>query len=263
MEKSFKTTDGAEICYQYIAGDAAKGTVVLMHGWGCNSSTLKMLENIAVTNGFTVINVDFPGFGNSPEPDSIWGVEEYTRLIEQMLKNEGVDSPILVGHSFGGRVAILYASRNQADRVILVDAAGLKPHRSMKYYVKVYSFKLVKKLSLILFSRKKAEQIIERYRSKQGSSDYAQASQKMRAILSKVVNEDLTKALPSVAAPTLLIWGEKDTATPLSDAKKMERLIPDAGLVSFPNAGHYSFLDEPMQFTAVFTNFLNTNLKTQ
>ena len=78
----------------------------------------------------------------------------------------------------------------------------------------------------------------------------------MRRILSKVVNEDLTDKLQHIKAPTLLIWGENDSATPLYDAKKMERLIPDAGLVSFPGCGHYSFLDNPMQFAAVLRSFL-------
>lgn len=80
----------------------------------------------------------------------------------------------------------------------------------------------------------------------------------MRAIMSKVVNEDLTPLLSSVSKPTLLIWGENDTATPISDAKKMEQLIPDAGLVSFPGCGHYSFLENPIQFKAVLNSFLST-----
>jgi pimeloyl-ACP methyl ester carboxylesterase len=80
----------------------------------------------------------------------------------------------------------------------------------------------------------------------------------MRAILSKVVNEDLKHVMPNIKAPTLLIWGENDTATPLSDAKTMEKLIPDAGLVSFAGCGHYSFLDNPVQFAAVLTSFLKS-----
>ncbi|MDE7369928.1 MAG: alpha/beta hydrolase, partial [Muribaculaceae bacterium] len=89
-------------------------------------------------------------------------------------------------------------------------------------------------------------------------SDYRNSSPKMRAIMSKVVNEDLCHLMPEISAPTLLIWGENDTATPLSDAKKMERLIPDAGLVSFPGCGHYSFLDNPGQFAAVLNSFLKS-----
>ena len=109
----------------------------------------------------------------------------------------------------------------------------------------------------MLLGKKKAERHLDRKRAKAGSSDYAQASPRMRAILSKVVNEDLKAELPKIKASTLLIWGENDTATPLSDARYMETHIPDAGLVSFPGCGHYSFLDNPIQFSAVLRSFLN------
>ena len=74
--------------------------------------------------------------------------------------------------------------------------------------------------------------------------------------MSRVVNEDLSDCLAKIKAPTLLIWGEKDTATPMRDARKMERLIPDAGLVSYPEAGHFSFLDRPGQTAAVIKSFI-------
>ncbi|MCM1349461.1 MAG: alpha/beta hydrolase [Firmicutes bacterium] len=229
--------------------------IVLMHGWGCNNSTLASIA--AVAEGHCeVFNVDFPGFGDSPEPTDVWGVEQYTELIEEFVSKLGIENPILLGHSFGGRVGILYASRNPVRKLILVDAAGVKPKRSLRYYLKVYSFKTSKHLTKLLFGAEKAEKIIEAKRKKRASADYAAASPRMRAILSKVVNEDLKHVMPLIKAPTLLIWGENDTATPLSDAKTMEKLIPDAGLVSFPGCGHYSFLDNPHQFAAVLNSFL-------
>ena len=79
----------------------------------------------------------------------------------------------------------------------------------------------------------------------------------MRATMSRLVNTDLRPVMPDISCPTLLIWGSNDTATPLSDAKQMEKLIPDAGLVAFPGCGHYSFLDNPVQFAAVLNSFLD------
>jgi pimeloyl-ACP methyl ester carboxylesterase len=140
----------------------------------------------------------------------------------------------------------------------LVDAAGVKPTRKLSYYIKVYSFKTAKNVVKLFLPKDKATQIIDKMRAGKGSADYAAASPTMRAILSKVVNEDLKHVMPNIKAPTLLIWGENDTATPLKDAQKMEKLIPDAGLVSFPGCGHYSFLDNPMQFAAVLTSFLKS-----
>lgn len=253
MEKTIQLS-GLNFHYT-VQGEGAP--IILMHGWGCNLTTLQSVEKVALEN-HKVYNVDFPGFGESQEPSKVWGVEEYTRLIEQLVNAENIENPILLGHSFGGRVGILYSSRNKVNKLILVDAAGVKPRHSLKYYFKVYTYKLGKKLMPLIYGKARAQQRIDAMRAKRGSSDYNNASPMMRAILSKVVNEDLKDKMPLIKAPTLLIWGENDTATPLRDAKTMERLIPNAGLVSFPGCGHYSFLDNPFQFAAVLRSFLNS-----
>lgn len=253
MDKSLKH-NGVDMFYTVSGNGPA---VILMHGWGCTHDTVKSVETAALPN-HTVYNVDFPGFGQSSEPsdaENPWGVEEYTQMIEKLAEVEGIKNPILIGHSFGGRVAIVYSSRNNVEKVILVDAAGVKPRRKPSYYIKVYSYKISKKIYKLLYG-KKAQAKIEAMTSKRGSSDYASSSQTMRRVMSKVVNEDLCHLMPSIKAPTLLIWGENDNATPLSDAKKMEKLIPDAGLVSFPGCGHYSFLDNPRGFNAVLKKFI-------
>lgn len=231
--------------------------LILMHGWGCDHTTVRSIAATASLT-HTVYNLDFPGFGRSQEPPEVWGVDCYTRLIEALVKERRLEKPVLVGHSFGGRVAILYASRNDVDKVVLVDAAGIKPKRSLKYYLKVYSFKAGKRFWELVLGKEKARERIDAMRARRGSSDYAGASPMMRRILSKVVNEDLTDRLSMISAPTLLIWGENDTATPMADARKMSKLIPDAGLVSFPGCGHYSFLDNSIQFRAVLSSFLRS-----
>lgn len=256
MEKT-KIINGVKVYYT-INGEG--NPIVLMHGWGCNSTTLASIENFLVPS-FKVLNVDFPGFGKSEEPQDIWGVEEYANLMEEILKEEVIDNPILLGHSFGGRVGIIMSSRNKVRKLLLVDAAGVKPKRTLKYYRKVYTYKLIKRLLPLLFGKEKGQVLLDKYRGKSGSSDYNSATPKMRAIMSRVVNEDLKHYLPQIKAPTLLIWGEEDKATPLNDAKIMEKLIPDAGLVSFPNVGHYSFLDNPRGFQAVVNSFLKEDSK--
>ena len=258
MEKTINIR-GTQLFYT-VEGEGMP--VILMHGWGCNHSTLKSIE-AQLTPGFKVYNVDFPGFGGSNEPSAVWGVEEYTSLIEVFARQEHIESPILLGHSFGGRVGILFASRNKVHKLILVDAAGVKPRRSLRYYYKVYSYKAIKHALLFFLGKKRGETALNSYRAKVGSSDYSNASPMMRAILSKVVNEDLKSVMPKIACPTLLIWGANDTATPLADAKIMEKLIPDAGLVSFDGVGHYSFLENPYQFAAVLKSFLSKDMTKQ
>ncbi len=234
--------------------------IVIMHGYGCTVDTVASIAAI-LESGMRVINVDLPGHGQSDEPPTVWGVDDYTRCIETLIKELDLKNVSLLGHSFGGRIGILLSSRNpEIHKLVLVDAAGIKPRRKPKYYIKVYTYKTLKHLLPLLFGKKTGGKLLDKYRGKAGSADYRQSSPIMRGVMSKCVNEDLKFAMPSIKAPTLLIWGSEDTATPLSDAKTMEKLIPDAGLVNFEGAGHYSFLDNPGGFRAVMQEFFKKEL---
>lgn len=258
MDK-FAEIDGITVHYD-DSGNPNGRPVVLMHGWGCNLTTVSSIAE-AINEGRRVINVDLPGHGETPEPPlhsdgKPWGVYEYAALIENLIKILKLEKPVLIGHSYGGRIAIVLGSRIETEKIVLVDSAGIKPKRPLSYYWKVYSFKTMRKVLPFLIGKKKAAAIVERRRAKSGSADYRQASPTMRMVMSRSVNQDLRRHLPHIKAPTLLIWGENDRATPISDARLMERLIPDAGLVSFKGAGHYSFLDNPGQFKAVLNAFI-------
>ena len=260
MEKNIEIQN---VCVHYDeTGNAGNPPVVLMHGWGCSLHTVRSIASV-LEHDYHVCSLDLPGHGDSPEPAMLadgrpWGVEDFTSLVEGFVDFLGLDRPALIGHSFGGRIAILLSSRrSDISRVVLVDAAGIKPKRSLSYYMKVWCFKAARRLAPLLLGRRRGEAFIAWWRGKAGSSDYRQSSPVMRAVMSRCVNEDLRYAMPDIKAPVLLIWGENDTATPLSDARIMERLIPDAGLVSFPGCGHYSFLDNPGGFRAVLRSFFN------
>ncbi len=233
--------------------------VVVMHGWGCSHTTVESIAR-PLAAGMHVFNLDLPGHGDSSEPPAVWGVDEYTRLVEDFIAAMYLGRPSLIGHSFGGRIAILLSSRNEVGKVMLVDAAGIKPKRPLKYYIKVYSFKTMRHLAYLLMGKEKGAAWVERRRAKTGSADYRNSSPRMRQVMSKVVNEDLRHCMPQIKASVLLVWGERDTATPLSDAKTMERLMPEAGLVVFPGAGHYSFLDNFAGFQAVLREFFKSEL---
>lgn len=251
MDKRY-TYNGINLTYSIEGeGDA----LLLLHGWGCDRNIWKATAEL-LSRHFMVVAVDFAGFGQSEEPREVWNVEEYTRSIEALTAELHIANPILVGHSFGGRISILYASRNEVAKVILTDAAGVKPRRSLGYYRKVYTYKLLKHALPLLIGKKKAQMLLEQRRKASASSDYNRATPMMRAILSKCVNEDLCAVMPKIKAPVLLFWGDKDTATPLSDAHKMERLIPDAGLVIAEGAGHFAMLEQPELWAASLKSFL-------
>jgi len=97
--------------------------------------------------------------------------------------------------------------------------------------------------------------LLEKLRVTFGSADYAAASPMMRQCLVRVVNEDLSHLLPTITPPTLLVWGENDTATPLADGQRMEKEIPNAGLAVIRGAGHFSFVEQPVIFRNIMASF--------
>ncbi len=233
-------------------GDA----LLLLHGWGCDHTIFNSCR-FYLAERYTIYAFDLPGFGASTEPDSVWGTQDYVDMLRAFIVESAIEHPTLAGHSFGGRVSILYASQYEVSKLLLIDSAGVVPHRSIKYYFKVYSFKTLRTLCQIFLPRAMAQRVIEKRRNGSASSDYSAASPKMRAILSKVVNEELRPVMPNISAHTLLFWGDRDTATPLSDAKAMEQLIPNVSLIVASGAGHYSFLESRGLFDAVVKKFLN------
>ncbi|HBT65659.1 MAG TPA: alpha/beta hydrolase, partial [Ruminococcaceae bacterium] len=179
-------------------------------------------------------------------------VDDYVDFVLEFSDAVGLKSPLLIGHSYGGRIIIKMMNRPRlpftVPKIILMDAAGIKPRRSLGYYIKVYSYKAARRILPML---------AERMRRKTGSADYRNASPVMRRTMVLSVNEDLTPLLSGIKVPTLLIWGENDTATPLSDGQTMERLIPGAGLVVLRGAGHFSFADHWGQCSRVLDSFVN------
>lgn len=231
--------------------------VLLLHGWGANIDTMMPIFNLLVKN-FRVYAIDFPGFGQSEEPGEVFGVYDYARVTKKFIDNFNMDEVILIGHSFGGRVSIVLSSqyKNLVKKMILIDSAGLIPKRGAKYYIKVYSFKILRALYNVLFFWVDKKERMEKFYKKFGSTDYQNSSGIMRKVLVKVVNEDLKQLLKEIEASTLLIWGDKDTATPLYMGKIMENEIRDSGLVVLEGAGHYSYLDSFGRFSIILETFL-------
>lgn len=251
-----KTVNGIKINYEEKGeGDL----IVLLHGWGSN---IKLFANLIelLAKKYKVVAMDMPGFGESAEPPSAWCVDDYVDFVLDFLKDYDTDKVMLLGHSFGGRVIIKLNSREnlpfKITKVILVDSAGIMPPKSNKKSFRTYYYKVGKAILSTGIVQKIAPDALENFRKKMGSADYAAASPLMRQVLVKVVNEDLEYLLPNIKCPTLLVWGVNDTATPISDGEKMEKLIPDAGLVKLENAGHYSFLEQQFTFNRVMSSFM-------
>ena len=227
--------------------------LVMLHGWGSN---IELFKNCAapISAKYFVTAPDMPGFGGTPEPPAAWNVDDYTDFVIEYIKALGLKRVILLGHSFGGRVIIKLVNRKDlpftVEKLILVDSAGIRPEKTEQQLKKEKVMKLGKKLLSA------SPRLIEKMQSMVGSADYKAASPLMREVLINVVNEDLSHLLPHITQETLLVWGTADTATPVSDAEKMEQLIPNAGLARIEGAGHYSFLENPVLFNAIIKSYL-------
>ena len=233
--------------------------VVLLHGWGSNITLFDSMINL-LSLKYKVVAMDMPGFGESEEPKEPWDVDGYVDFVLEFLKKYDFKKVTLLGHSFGGRVIIKLCSRElpfEVEKVILVDSAGVKPEKTASQKFKQSVYKATKKIYSSDAFSKLFPDALENLRRRNGSADYNAASPIMRQTLVKVVNEDLCHLMPNVKCPTLLIWGKNDDATPLSDGEKMEKLMPEAALVAFDNAGHYSFLEQQGLFNRVLASFMN------
>ncbi len=232
--------------------------VLFLHGWGSNIKLWQGLIN-AVASKYTALALDMPGFGESDEPKSSWCVDDYVDFVLKFIEQFKPKSLVLVGHSFGGRVIIKMLNRDlpfEVKKIILIDSAGIKPKKSLKQKLKLITYKIGKWVLSLAPIKKAFPNALENLRKSRGSADYNSATPIMRETLVKVVNEDLTHLLPSIKASSLLIWGTLDTATPLSDALLMEKLIPDAGLVRVEGGSHYAFLEAPELVARVIKSFL-------
>lgn len=236
--------DGLNINYLDF-GNKKGDAIVLLHGWRQNISMMQMLGE-PFKDKYRIIVVDFPGFGGSDEPKEVMGVDGYTKIIEKLLNKLNVKNPILIGHSFGGRVSVKFASRNDVKKLILLSPA-LRGHDKKGLKTKVLKF--LKTVPGIKNLESWAKDHI-------GSRDYKAASPVMKKVLVETVNEDLSLDAKKIKAPTILIYGDLDSEVPEEDTKEYERLIPDCGLILYEGCTHFAYLERINQTISIIRNFI-------
>ncbi len=237
--------------------EAGAGTpVLLLHGWASSSEALAGVA-AALAPRHRVLSVDLPGFGWSAAPPAAWGVFEYLAHVTALLDRLGVKTTAVLGHSFGGRVAIALAARHPARvaRLILVASAGIRPPRTAANRLRVTATTVLKAGAHLPLIGGVIGRYLDRWRERVGSRDYRQAGA-LRPTFVRVVNEDLAPLLPQIAAPTLLLWGDQDREVGRPAVDLMAARIPGARLVVLPGAGHFPFQDAPDAFQREVTGFL-------
>jgi len=233
------TIDNQKVNYrEWGNGD----TVILMlHGWPADSTHYSDLGPMLGKMGYRVIVPDLPGWGETSAPQKAWNVSDYRDWLDKFVKELDLKQFVLFGHSFGGRIAIKYAINYpyRLSTLILCAAAGIKPdaqtlkRRTLKMTAavgkKAFSLPLINKLAPL------ARKVL--YRAA-GSTDYLKAQGVMKETIVKVLEEDLAPLLPQLSQTTLILWGTDDGATPITDAHKMNEIIPRSEMKTFEGMKH-------------------------
>ena len=231
----------------YVQYGNKKGKdLVLLHGWGQNFEMMKPIGN-GLEDKYHITIVDLPGFGQSEEPKVPFSLYEYYECIKELVTRLKIKNPTMIGHSFGGRISIIYSALEQTEKLVLLSSPFIK--RIKKPTLKTKMLKALKKVPGL--------NALEEYaKSHIGSTDYKNATPIMRDTLVKTVNEDLTDYVRKITASTILIAGEYDTAVSLEEMKQYEKYIDDCALIVYPKCTHYAYLEDANRTIAIIRNFV-------
>jgi pimeloyl-ACP methyl ester carboxylesterase len=247
--------DGLKINYK-IAGQGP--AILILHGWGGSSDSWIQVQKILAREGFKVICPDFPGFGKSKTPFEPWGVSDYSNFVLNFVNSLELQNFFLLGHSFGGRVAIKFSVLypEKIKSLILCDSAGIKQKLGFREKL-IFQ---ISKLGNAIFTptplrrfKDKAKNLLYIFLRHR---DYAKADGTMRQIIKKVLTEDLLKDLPQIKIRTLIIWGESDRLVPVKYAHIFKEKIENSELKILPEIGHSPHLEVPEKLTKIIIQFL-------
>ncbi|MBI5465034.1 alpha/beta hydrolase [Candidatus Gottesmanbacteria bacterium] len=226
-----------------------KPAIIILHGWGSSSEAWQAPKELLEKHGFSVYIPDLPGFGKEPPPKRPWSVSDYVDFVLEYAGKNGLDKFCLIGHSFGGRIAIKLAALYPEKLTSLV-LTGV-PVRTRKSF-KVLTFNFLAKIGKILFlipplpffapwARKILYTCV-------GEWDYYKTEGVMRQTFKKIINENLSPFLQKINLPTLILWGEEDKVIPLETAYHLKEKIPQAELKIIKGGNHRFPYEQPEIF---------------
>ena len=235
-------------------------TLIILPGWGGDHTTWgKFIEQ--AKKKFSTICIDLPCFGSEPCPSEVWGIEEYSNFVEKKIIGLQIYRPILLGHSFGGQVAVKLASGGRLPLAGLVLCAP--PVYRPANLIRRSIFYLPAKIGQLFFRIPLAESwsttVKDLFHRLIGAHDYEKSSGINREIFKKVIREDLSHLLGQIInVPTLVVWGTRDSYVPVRYAKKIVSAIPKAKLVLSPGGNHGLHLQQPEVLLDRIDNFVRS-----
>lgn len=237
-----------DIFVNYINYGKKGKDVVLIHGWGQNIEMMKPIGDGIIDANIYI--VDLPGFGGSSEPTRPFNLLDYVEVLNKLFKKLKIKKPILIGHSVGGEIALLYASIYSVDKIVVLDS----PFRPIKKKLTLKQ-KALKSLKKVPFLKGFEETAKKHF----GSVEYRTATPVMRDTLVNSVNTDLTDDIKKINVPVIIIWGEIDSTVPLIDAYDLEKLLSDAAVIVYEGCTHYAYLENLGRTINIINSFIGGN----
>ncbi len=234
--------------------------ILILHGWNLRAARFQPLISEFEKRGYQVLCPDLPGFGTTKLPIQPYSLSDYVSFVLKLLKKQKINKVILIGHSFGGRIGIKFASEypQQIEYLILTGAPGINPVPKGKILLFLYLAKIGKIImSLPILSMMTTVMRKILYKAA-GATDFYHTNEKMRETFKNVIKEDLTFCMKMIKSRTLLLWGENDGIVPLSVARKMKELIRNSKLEILPDSRHGAPWTDPELFTSMVEKYINS-----
>ena len=243
-----------QITMYYQKEGKGKNSILILPGWGNTRETFQTIIN-HFKEYFTIYSLDYPGFGKSPIPETELTIYDYGKYIKEFIKENKIENPIIIAHSFGGRITSLLSYYEvPIKKIILIDVAGIKRKKKLNIFLKEIIYKFLKKIF------NKNNKIKKKLFLKFSSDDYKTIPSIMRKTFQNIIQEDLRKYYKIIKQDTLIIWGGKDKDTPLKDAYLLQKMIQNSGLIVYKNGNHFSYLEKPYDTIIILKEFLKKDM---
>lgn len=241
--------------YYNIYGNSDK-SIIILPGWGDTRNTFSNIINL-LKNKYKIFIIDYPSFGKSSIPNKELTIYDYSELVYNFIKYKNINNPIIIAHSFGGRISSILISKYKlkVDKLILFDVAGIKRRKKLKVFFKEKLYKLLKKITYF-FPKIKQERMRQVLLTRFSSIDYRSIPLSMQKTFQNIIKEDLRQYYKNIETETLIIWGDKDYDTPLKDGIYLNKIIKNSALIIYKNATHFSYLEYPYLTNNILKEYL-------
>ncbi len=244
---------------RYRTVGQSRQKILILHGWGATSYSWRNVSYALAEKGFEAISLDLPGFGETPPPQEAWGTDEYVDFIESFAKKIKLEKFHLLGHSFGGALALKFAVKKSffVNKLVLCGAAAIRKERlnsrqKLSQFLAKHAPKIISKNPIYPLFEKITYRIA-------GAHDYYQANPMMKEIFKKIIIEDMSDLAKEVKKPCLIVWGENDQVVPLADAFELNSLIKKSELKIIKGAGHNPHRTHCQELSQILIDFLRKN----